>query len=61
MIIQGGDLVCGDGDGVVVIERDKVAETLIASAAREADEAAKIAKIRAGERTVDIYNFGMGN
>jgi len=60
VVIQGGDLVCGDGDGVVVIPRDKVEATLTASAAREADEAVKIAKIRAGERTVDIYEFGMG-
>jgi len=60
-VIRGGDLVCGDGDGVVVIPREKIAETLTASAAREADEAIKIAKIRAGERTVDIYNFGMGD
>jgi hypothetical protein len=38
-----------------------VEATLTASAAREADEAQKIAKIRAGERTVDIYKFGMGS
>jgi 4-hydroxy-4-methyl-2-oxoglutarate aldolase len=61
VVIQGGDLVCGDGDGVVVIPREKVAETLRASAAREADEAEKIAKIKAGARTVDLYNFGMGD
>jgi 4-hydroxy-4-methyl-2-oxoglutarate aldolase len=61
VVISGGDLVCGDGDGVVVIPRDKVEATLTASAAREADEAVKIAKIRAGERTVDIYKFGMGS
>jgi len=61
VVIQAGDLVCGDGDGVVVIPRGKVAETLSASAAREADEAEKIAKIRAGARTVDLYKFGMGD
>ncbi len=60
VVIQGGDLVCGDGDGVVVIPRGKVAATLTASAAREADEAEKIARIRAGERTVDLYRYGMG-
>ena len=61
VVIQGGDLVCGDGDGVVVISRDKLPETLAASAARETDEAQKIARIRAGERTVDLYDFGMGS
>jgi 4-hydroxy-4-methyl-2-oxoglutarate aldolase len=61
VVIQGGDLICGDGDGVVAIPRDKVADVLRASAAREADEAEKIAKIRAGARTVDLYKFGMGD
>ena len=59
VVIESGDLICGDGDGVVVVPKARVAEILIASAAREADEAQKIARIREGERTVDIYNFGM--
>jgi 4-hydroxy-4-methyl-2-oxoglutarate aldolase len=58
-VIHPGDLVCGDADGVVVIPSKQVDTVLKASAAREADEASKIARIRAGERTVDLYKFGM--
>jgi 4-hydroxy-4-methyl-2-oxoglutarate aldolase len=58
-VIQPGDLICGDADGVVSIPKDRVDTVLKASVAREADEAAKIARIRAGERTVDLYKFGM--
>jgi 4-hydroxy-4-methyl-2-oxoglutarate aldolase len=59
IVVQPGDLICGDADGVVVIPQGRVAETLSASAARLADEAQKISRIKAGERTVDLYNFGM--
>jgi 4-hydroxy-4-methyl-2-oxoglutarate aldolase len=61
VVVQPGDLVCGDADGVVVIPRENVEKALTASVAREADEAQKIARIRAGERTVDLYKFGMGS
>jgi 4-hydroxy-4-methyl-2-oxoglutarate aldolase len=59
VVVQPGDLVCGDADGVVIIPHGLVEKTLAASVAREADEAGKIARIRAGERTVDLYKFGM--
>src|SRR6202158_4173250 len=46
--IQPGDLVVGDADGVVVVEREK-AESLLADAAKKvADERARIADIVAG-------------
>ena len=57
VVIAQGDLVVGDRDGVVAIPADMVADTLAAGNAREADETAKIAKIQAGERTVDLYGF----
>ena len=60
VVIRAGDLVVGDRDGVVVIPSGEVPATLAAGAAREADEAAKIARIRAGERTIDLYAFGTG-
>jgi 4-hydroxy-4-methyl-2-oxoglutarate aldolase len=60
VVVQPGDLICGDDDGVVAIPKDQVAETLTASAEREADEARKIERIKAGERTVDLYKLGMG-
>lgn len=60
IVVQPGDLVCGDDDGVVAIAKEQVTATLTASAAREADEARKINRIKAGERTVDLYKLGMG-
>jgi 4-hydroxy-4-methyl-2-oxoglutarate aldolase len=60
VVVRQGDLVVGNRDGVVVLPADVVGETLVAGAARERDEANKIARIQAGERTIDIYGFGMG-
>lgn len=57
VVIQPGDLVVGDRDGVVVLPVDQV-ETVVAGGQwREADEAAKIKAIRRGERTLDLYGF----
>lgn len=58
VVIQPGDLVVGDRDGVVVLPAARAAEAVQAGLRREEDEAAKIARIRAGERTLDIYGFG---
>jgi 4-hydroxy-4-methyl-2-oxoglutarate aldolase len=60
IVIQSGDLVVGDRDGVVSIPAARVDDVLVKSAEREADEAAKIARIVAGERTIDIYGWGPG-
>lgn len=60
VVVSKGDMVVGDLDGVVVIPADRLDVVLDASAARDADEAEKIRKIRAGERTIDIYEFGAG-
>lgn len=60
VLIQPGDLIVGDRDGTVAIPADRVAEVLDKAAAREADETAKIARIKAGERTIDIYGWGPG-
>ena len=58
VVVAQGDLVVGDRDGVVVLPPSSVAEALRGGAHRERDEAEKIARIRAGERTIDIYGFG---
>jgi 4-hydroxy-4-methyl-2-oxoglutarate aldolase len=58
VIVRNGDLVVGDADGVVVLPRDAVLNALVKGVEREADEAAKIERIKAGERTIDIYGFG---
>jgi len=60
VVINQGDLIVGDRDGVVALPEQAVDGALAAGTLREADEAAKIARIRAGERTVDIYSFGEG-
>jgi 4-hydroxy-4-methyl-2-oxoglutarate aldolase len=52
-----GDLIAGDADGVVAIPRMRAAEVVEAAAQREAKEAAVLSRIRAGERTLEIYDF----
>lgn len=55
--VSPGDMVVGDGDGVVVIPRALVDTTIAAAAAREANEARIIERIEGGERTLDIYGW----
>lgn len=58
--VQPGDLVMGDRDGVVVLPAARVPDVLVAAELREADEASKIALIREGARTIDLYGFARG-
>jgi regulator of RNase E activity RraA len=44
-----GDFIIGDGDGVVVVERDKIASLLPLAAHKVAAEAKRIAQIKQGE------------
>jgi 4-hydroxy-4-methyl-2-oxoglutarate aldolase len=60
VVIQTGDLIVADRDGVVSVPGTRVDDILDKSAQREADESAKIARILAGERTIDIYGWGAG-
>ena len=46
--VRPGDLVVGDADGVVVIEREKAASLLAAAAKKVEDERARLADIAAG-------------
>ena len=55
--MQAGDLVVGDGDGVVVVPQARAAEVVAKSLRREADEAAILERLRAGESTMQIYGF----
>lgn len=57
LTVHPGDLVVGDTDGVVVVPRERAAEVVAAGHAREAKEAGVIERLRAGERTLEIYNF----
>ena len=47
--VNPGDLVVGDADGVVVVEREKAASLLEAAARKVAEERARIADIDAGK------------
>jgi len=57
VIVQPGDLVIGDGDGVVTIPREQVAEAITASNAREAREAEMMDVLRTGKTSVEIYGW----
>lgn len=47
--VHPGDFVLGDADGVVVVERDKIASLLPLAARKVKDEAARIAAINEGD------------
>lgn len=55
--VRPGDVVVGDGDGVVVLARDRLAETLDAARRREEKEAADLERLRRGETTIDLYGW----
>jgi 4-hydroxy-4-methyl-2-oxoglutarate aldolase len=47
----------GDRDGVVVVPQARAAEVVAASVRREAEEAAIVERLRAGETTMAVYGF----
>jgi regulator of RNase E activity RraA len=49
--VRSGDFVIGDGDGVVVVEREKIEALLPLAAKKVRDEAARIAAIKTGDTT----------
>ncbi|MCO8019183.1 RraA family protein [Brevundimonas diminuta] len=57
VLIQPGDLILGDRDGVVAVPAAEAAAAVAAGEARDADEARKIELIRQGARTIDLYGF----
>ena len=52
--IRQGDVVVLDSDGVVVVERERVAEILAAAREREERERVKRARLQAGELSYDL-------
>ena len=53
-LINPGDIVVLDADGVAVVEAARVEEVLAASLVREEKERVKRAKLKAGERSYDL-------
>jgi 4-hydroxy-4-methyl-2-oxoglutarate aldolase len=56
-LVNPGDVIVGDDDGVVVVPAAKAAEIALASQAREDKEAATRARLKAGELGLDIYGM----
>ena len=57
LVVNAGDLIVGDPDGVVALPRERAAGVVQAAVAREAKEAAVMRRLDAGERTLEIYDF----
>lgn len=56
-LIDPGDVIVADDDGVVVVPRAKVQDVLTASEAREQREADNRKRLKAGELGLDIYGI----
>lgn len=55
--VHAGDLVAADGDGVVVLPRERAADIVAKGRQREAEEATILQRLRAGEATLDVYGW----
>jgi 4-hydroxy-4-methyl-2-oxoglutarate aldolase len=57
VLVRPNDAVLADGDGIVVLPRDKVDEIATRADARSVTETAYLTRIRSGELTLDIYGL----
>jgi 4-hydroxy-4-methyl-2-oxoglutarate aldolase len=56
-LVQAGDLIVADDDGVCVVSRTRAAEVLAKCRARELKEAAVRARLASGELGLDLYGM----
>jgi 4-hydroxy-4-methyl-2-oxoglutarate aldolase len=57
VVVRPGDVVYGDGDGLVVVEHERLEAVIDAATARQRHEASIIEQLEAGRTTVDLLNL----